>query len=53
MNRRDFLRVRSRRPAADAETTLLRFARTAMATVFEVLLPWGTPQAEASADRRI
>src|SRR5690242_7316420 len=59
MNRRDFLQVRTtagRRPAprvppADPspEITLLRFARPAMATVFEVLLPWGTPAAETAA----
>jgi thiamine biosynthesis lipoprotein len=49
MNRRDFLRARPSLPPADPEITLLRFARTAMATVFEVLLPWGTPNADTAA----
>ncbi|HEY1380548.1 MAG TPA: FAD:protein FMN transferase [Gemmataceae bacterium] len=53
MNRRDFFQVRTAagRAAADPspEITLLRFARSAMATVFEVLVPWGTPAAETAA----
>src|SRR5437762_10718115 len=51
MNRRDFFRVRPAGPSLDddPEITLLRFARGAMATVFEVLLPWGTQQADAAA----
>jgi thiamine biosynthesis lipoprotein len=51
MNRRDFLRVRAAAsaPADEPEITLLRFARGAMATVFEVLLPWGTPDADVAA----
>jgi thiamine biosynthesis lipoprotein len=51
MNRRDFFRARPAAPAAadDPEITLLRFACGAMATVFEVLLPWGTPRADAAA----
>ncbi len=62
MNRRDFLHRRDTAPTAgplldwllDAaptpESALLRFARKAMATLFEVLLPWGTPHADAAAD---
>jgi FAD:protein FMN transferase len=34
---------------ADAPTALLRFGRRAMATQFEVILPWGTPRADAAA----
>jgi thiamine biosynthesis lipoprotein len=49
MNRRDFLRGRASGGIAETEITLLRFGRTAMATVFEVLLPWGIPKAEAAA----
>jgi thiamine biosynthesis lipoprotein len=49
MNRRDFLRGSASGRDAEADITLLRFARTAMATVFEVLLPWGTPRADAAA----
>jgi thiamine biosynthesis lipoprotein len=49
MNRRQFFQVPAPNPPADPEITLLRFARTAMATVFEVLLPWGTPDADAAA----
>src|SRR3954471_18571552 len=51
MNRRDFLQVRTAGRDADPspEITLLRFARPAMATVFEVLLPWGVPAADAAA----
>lgn len=60
MNRRDFLRpthlARSvgeaasrfqqpNKPVAPPELTLLQFARSAMATQFEVLLPFGTPHA--------
>jgi thiamine biosynthesis lipoprotein len=40
MNRRDLL---------GPEITLHRFSRGAMATVFEVLLPWGSPDANAAA----
>src|SRR5947209_7455912 len=49
MNRREFFRVVPPAPVAEPEITLLRFARTAMATVFQVLLPWGTPRADAAA----
>jgi thiamine biosynthesis lipoprotein len=49
MNRREFLRVAPTAPVAEPEVTLLRFARTAMATVFQVLLPWGTPRADSAA----
>lgn len=49
MNRRQFLQVRAADPPAEPETAVLRFARGAMATVFEVLLPWGTPHADAAA----
>ncbi len=57
MHRRDFLRpsqlARSagqaaavlREPEPPREVPLLRFARQAMATTFEVLLPFGTPDA--------
>jgi thiamine biosynthesis lipoprotein len=48
MNRRDFLRGTAESPPAP-EITLLRFARPAMATVFEVLLPWGSPRADGAA----
>jgi len=34
---------------AAAATALLRFGRRAMATQFEVILPWGTPRAEIAA----
>ncbi len=34
---------------ADAELTLVRYAHRAMATTFEVLLPWGTPRGDALA----
>jgi thiamine biosynthesis lipoprotein len=49
MNRRQFLHVPPPNPPADPEITLLRFARTAMATVFEVLLPWGTRDGDTAA----
>ncbi|HEX4589504.1 MAG TPA: FAD:protein FMN transferase [Gemmataceae bacterium] len=49
MNRREFFSVSAPTATADPEIALLRFARTAMATVFEVLLPWGTPDAEGAA----
>src|SRR5438105_597013 len=49
MNRRDFLRGACPAPLSEPEITLLRFARTAMATIFEVLLPWGTLRADAAA----
>jgi thiamine biosynthesis lipoprotein len=49
MNRRDFLRARTPEPPTNSEITLLRFARSAMATVFELLLPWGTPWADDAA----
>ena len=32
-----------------AATALLRFGRRAMATQFDVVLPWGTPRADAVA----
>jgi thiamine biosynthesis lipoprotein len=34
---------------AVAATALLRFGRRAMATQFDVILPWGTPRADAAA----
>src|SRR5947208_374731 len=37
-------------PPAPEEATLLRFARRAMATTFEVLLPFGTPRAAEAAE---
>jgi thiamine biosynthesis lipoprotein len=64
MNRRDFFQARTaaqtagqlvslRRdppPAAPTpEYALLHYARRAMATVFEMLVPWGTPNADAAA----
>jgi thiamine biosynthesis lipoprotein len=56
MNRRDLLDVRTAAgqvlgllPPPPPEITLLRFGRTAMATVFEVLLPYGTRNADAAA----
>src|SRR5258708_96422 len=59
MNRRDFLRpsqlarsagqaaavLREPTPPPPRDIALLRFARKAMATTFEVLLPFGTPDA--------
>ncbi len=48
MNWRDFL-CATAEPAPASEITLLRFARGAMATVFEVLLPWGSPRSDAAA----
>jgi thiamine biosynthesis lipoprotein len=52
MNRRDFFQILTLdpSPAPEPEYTLLRFARRAMATVFEILLPWGTPRADAAAN---
>src|SRR5438045_2648484 len=65
MNCRDFIQVRTAAHAAghvlrsvldppapppEPEYTLLRFARRAMATEFEVLLPWGTPAAADAAE---
>lgn len=48
MNRREFFRPRSLERDAP-EAALLRAARRAMATTFEVLLPFGTPDATALA----
>jgi FAD:protein FMN transferase len=64
MNRRDALDPRRLAPLAepflelpeepielaDPEAVLLRFARRAMATTFEIVLPFGTPAAHASAE---
>jgi thiamine biosynthesis lipoprotein len=53
MNRRDFLTIpdrRERTPAGSPEISLLRFARRAMATTFEITLLWGTPEADAAAE---
>ena len=64
MNRRDFFQSRTAAhaagqvlgllhdppPAPDPEYALLHFARRAMATVFDVLLPWGTPAADKAAE---
>jgi thiamine biosynthesis lipoprotein len=49
MNRRDFLLPRATGRSDGPEITLHRFARAAMATVFEVLLPWGSPRADGAA----
>src|SRR6266498_74509 len=55
MNRRDFLRPSrlalgsQAPPSAPADITLLRFSRRAMATTFEVVLPFGTPNALEAA----
>jgi thiamine biosynthesis lipoprotein len=66
MNRRDFLHLRSLartagsfanplstlavEPVQSGEVTLLRFTRRAMATRFEVLLPYGTAAARSIAE---
>src|SRR4051812_19654998 len=64
MNRRDALDPRRLAPLAepfreppdelaeiaDTEVVLLRFARRAMATTFEIVLPMGTPEAHAHAE---
>src|SRR6185369_5324834 len=66
MNRRDFFRARQLSSAAGhalglfdtikpetaskEEAALIRFARRAMATKFEVILPFGTPRADAAAE---
>jgi thiamine biosynthesis lipoprotein len=64
MNRRDALDPRRLAPlaepfldfadepieSADPDSVLLRFARRAMATTFEVVLPLGTPAAHTSAE---
>src|SRR5688500_13852200 len=54
MNRRDFLRpsqlaLEIATPPAAEEVALLRFSRRAMATGFEILLPFGTPNATEAA----
>jgi thiamine biosynthesis lipoprotein len=46
----DELRSLPQECAAPQEFALLRFARTAMATTFEVLLPFGTPDALPAAE---
>ena len=38
-------------PAASSEPVLLRYARRAMATTFEVIVPFGTPDAHQAASR--
>jgi thiamine biosynthesis lipoprotein len=65
MNRRDFLRSRRlvsaaaqildladdlSRPVDTGEALLLRFSRRAMATTFEVVLPFDTPRADEAAN---
>ena len=65
MNRRDFLRPRRlasaagqildladerARPAGAGEALLLRFSRRAMATTFEVVVPFDTPRANEAAN---
>src|SRR5438270_7346228 len=65
MNRRDFFRPArlassagrvlgllhdSAPPQAPQEAALLRFSRRAMATTFEIILPFGTPRAHDAAD---
>jgi thiamine biosynthesis lipoprotein len=65
MNRRDFLRPRRLasvagqildladepvQPTPDGETLLLRFSRRAMATTFEIVLPFNTPRANEAAN---
>lgn len=42
--------LRSAAPEAEDDAVLLRFARQAMATTFEVVLPFGTPHAHIAAD---
>src|SRR5262245_46903523 len=46
----DELRSLTTEPDAPPELALLRFSRQAMATTFEVLLPFGTPAAMPAAD---
>jgi FAD:protein FMN transferase len=46
----DELRTLDAEPQVAPEATLLRFARRAMATTFEVILPFGTPGAIEAAD---
>jgi thiamine biosynthesis lipoprotein len=46
----DELRTLTAESPPPAEFALLRFARQAMATTFEVLVPFGTPQATAAAE---
>ena len=65
MNRRDFLRPRQlartvgqvaaalHEPEPPREFALLRFSRQAMATAFEVLLPFGTPDAYQLAEQAL
>src|SRR5437879_13003631 len=53
LNRRDFLQgVALEEPQSEAvnETALLRVAQRAMATRFEVLLPFGMPHAQEAAE---
>lgn len=53
MNRREFLQVCPSvpyTPSAVPEIALLHFARQAMATRFEIVLPFGTPEALAAAE---
>jgi thiamine biosynthesis lipoprotein len=49
MNRREFLRVVPYARVVESEIALLRFARAAMATVFQILFPWGTRSGDAAA----
>jgi FAD:protein FMN transferase len=46
----DELKSLTLEPEAPADSTLLRFSRRAMATTFEIILPFGTPQALEAAD---
>jgi thiamine biosynthesis lipoprotein len=46
----DELRTLPKEPATAPEAALLRFSRRAMATTFEVILPFGTPNALEAAD---
>lgn len=49
MNRRDFLRARPVPTILEPDAALLRFSHAAMATVFELFLPWGTEHRVADA----
>jgi thiamine biosynthesis lipoprotein len=61
MNRRELVHVRAAvrdsSPEANApgplEISLLRLARRAMATAFQILLPWGTQDAGAAAENAL
>jgi thiamine biosynthesis lipoprotein len=50
MNRRDFLQARQLSPPASSNAVLLHLRRRAMATQFEMVVPFGTPHAVEMAD---